>query len=63
LALVLAYTAIITPFRVAFLIDSDDSISWNIIDYVTDSIFGIDIIVNFFSAYYDSNDDLITSHK
>ena len=62
LILVLSYTCVVTPYRIAFILD-DNFIAWQIIDYVIDSLFAFDIIVNFFSAYFDYNDNLITSHK
>ena len=63
LVLVLAYTFIIVPFRIAFLSNYDDTTEWNTIDWVTDVIFFVDIVVNFFSAYYDFEDELVFSRK
>lgn len=62
LSLILGYTCLVTPYRVAFLA-SDDSETWFIIDWVTDSIFWFDILVNFVSAYYDVEDNLIVSKR
>ena len=62
LVLVLSYTCVITPYRIAFIMN-DDSVTWQIIDYTTDSIFALDVLINFFTAYYDYNDNLITAHK
>ena len=57
----LLFTAIATPYRIAFF--TTDSLGWTFIDYFTDFIFGVDIIINFFSAFEDSNDELILSRK
>lgn len=32
-------------------------------DRTIDVIFGVDIIINFFSAYYDKNDEIVFSKK
>lgn len=48
----LILTAIITPIRVGF-IDDRDVDDWFILDTSFDIYFGLDIIVNFLSAYYD----------
>ena len=46
--LLLAYTSTVVPFQVAFVdIDSDFS---TFINYMVDILFGVDIIINFFSA-------------
>ena len=45
----LVYTSTVVPFQVAF-IDHDSSFS-AFLNYMVDILFGIDIIVNFFSAY------------
>lgn len=63
LILVLSYTCLIMPYRIAFLSDYDDEIQWTIMDWTTDCIFYVDIIVNFFSAYYDVEDELVVSKK
>jgi hypothetical protein len=49
------------PVRIAFV---DDSIpGWIAIDWVINLIFWIDIIINFFLAYFDSEDNLIINKK
>lgn len=63
LSLVLAYTCLVTPYRVAFLSSVDNTQAWYMIDWVTDSIFWFDILVNFLSAYYDNNDNLIVEKR
>jgi len=34
-----------------------------VIDNIIDVIFSIDIIINFFSAYYDQNDDIVIDKR
>ena len=54
-------TAFVTPYRIAFY--DIDSIEWIIIDQMIDIIFAIDVFINFFSAYVNSDDDLITDRR
>lgn len=63
LILVLSYTCLIMPYRIAFLSNYDDVLEWYVVDWTTDSIFYADILVNFVSAYYDAEDDLVVSRK
>lgn len=63
LSFILGYTCVVTPYRVAFLSSEDDTETWLIIDWLTDSIFWLDILLNFISAFYDLNDNLIFSKK
>ena len=44
----LIHTATFVPFQIAFI--SETYFSLDVIDYVTDCLFGIDILVNFISA-------------
>ena len=46
--LLLLYTAIFVPFRIAFI--KDDSLGMQIFEAMIDVLFGIDIIVNFMSV-------------
>jgi hypothetical protein len=46
-----------TPYRISFF-DADDA-TWTYIDYFIDISFGIDVVLNFFMAYYDSDDDIV----
>ncbi len=50
-----------TPYRIAFY-DTDD-LTWTCIDYFVDVSFGIDIVLNFFMAYYDSDDDIVDTRS
>lgn len=47
--LLLAYTSTFVPYQVAF-VDVDSPIE-AFLNYVVDVLFGVDILVNFFSAY------------
>lgn len=54
------YTITLTPYRVAF-IDSDTS-TWMAIDYLIDSLFMTDVVLNCFMAYVNTDEVLVTSH-
>lgn len=58
---VLIFTFFATPYRIAF-VDKDDE-AMVAIDYTMDGLFFIDIILNFFIAYYDSDYVLIDKRK
>ena len=49
----LGYTATLAPFRIAFYEDTGDfwSTFFKVFDILVDILFGLDIIVNFLSAY------------
>ena len=49
MTILLLFTAINTPYRLAFI--AQDDIAWTIVDVLTDFIFASDIIINFLSAY------------
>ena len=57
----LLYTFIVTPYSIAFI----DEPVWYIItlDVIVDCVFSVDIIVNFFIAYYDRNYKLVDCRK
>jgi hypothetical protein len=60
LALVM-YTATVTTYRIAFIDDESDD--WFAVDNVVNGLFILDVIINCFLAYYDSQMNLITDHK
>lgn len=60
ISLVLIMTCSITPFMIAFYDETDAS--FTVFDMLTDIFFMIDIIVIFFSAYYDSDFNLIDNY-
>jgi len=49
------------PYRIAFV--NEDEFEWLIFDYVVDGLFMFDILVNFFSAYYDEEENIIVDRK
>ena len=57
----LLFTAVVTPYRLAFY-DLDDT-TWIVIDTIVDFGFSIDIILNFFMAYYDDSEDIVDNRK
>ena len=48
----LLFTCMVTPYRIAF---SEDDIAWTFVDYSVDLLFFCDIIVIFFTAFYDDD--------
>jgi len=52
----------VTPIRVCF-VDDKDANKWWEFDLFFDIYFGLDIILNFISAYYDHNSQLIYNFK
>ena len=61
ITLLLLYTAVVTPYRVAFV--EEDTTDWLIVDLVIDSIFFIDVLVIMFLAYYDKENNLEVRNK
>ncbi len=57
----MAYTTLVTPFKIAFV--ENDSLFWFLTDFFVDFVFGVDIILNFFTAYYDDDYNLITDQS
>ena len=57
----LVYTATITPFRLALV--EEETLDWFIIGLIIDTLFFTDVIVNCFLAYFDAENNIITSHK
>jgi len=62
LAFLLLYTAIVMPVRLIFYEENSD-LAWNIIERIIEALFMADVVVNFFSAYTDSEENLITNLK
>ena len=59
IAFLILYSAIITPYEIAF---SDSSkVSW--FEVFIDILLGIDIVLTFFSAYTDDEENLVKNHK
>ena len=59
----LFYTVIFTPYTVAFITDVSKDSAYYLMDIIIDLIFFIDIIITFFSAYYNVDDELCVSHR
>ena len=49
----LIYTALYMPYKVAFL--DDVSVASSTIDWLVDSLFMVDILINFLSAYEEAD--------
>ena len=62
LVVILLMTGLFTPFRVCFVDDSDDA-NWFDLDLFFDVSFGLDILINFISAYYDKHNRLRKTFK
>jgi hypothetical protein len=52
----------VTPYRVCFIDDDCESVFYYF-DFVIDILFLIDLVLNFFSAYIDSDENVIRNHK
>ena len=61
IAVILIYTAIVLPYRVSFT--DEDSKFNKVLDILFDSIFGFDLLLNFFSAYIDNEDNIIKNRQ
>lgn len=59
--LLLIYTAFVTPVRIAF-IDTTDT-TWLVWEILIDTLFLIDLIITFRSAYYNEEGILIVDGK
>lgn len=53
ISLILLFTAIVTPMRIAFV--EKDDLDWKIINGMVDLMFFVDIIIIFNTAYYDED--------
>ena len=64
ITMVLLISCIITPWRIGF-VDSKESepLEWEIINYLIDSLFLMDIIIIFFSAYHDDDFNIVEDRK
>ena len=61
ISIFIVLSAIITPYRMAFV--DDNSVSWMVTELVLDFLFFIDIILTFFSAYFDKLDVLVDNRR
>ena len=56
-------TCFVTPWRLAFYFEDEEPWMWVLINLSVDAGFGLDILVNFNSAYEDKDLTLHTSRK
>ena len=59
IAFLILYSAIITPYDIAF----SDSNKVSAFEVLIDILLGIDIVLTFFSAYTDDEENLVKNHK
>jgi len=57
------FTCTATPVRLAFEESVDISLTWLILDCIVDGFFMADIVVNFYSAFYDNEYVLVDNRK
>ena len=57
----MVYTATVSPYRIAFY--DEDSIGWLVIDGIVDGLFAIDMILTFFTAYFDNDENIVLDRK
>ena len=59
IAIIILYSSIMTPYEIAFIDKTKDS--WS--DFLLDAFLWLDIVITFFSAYTDSEENLVKNHK
>lgn len=59
--LVLLFTAFVTPYRVAYI--NNETKGWDITNLTIDTIFGLDILIIFNTAYYDEDFKIVSEYK
>ena len=59
IAFLILYSAIITPYDIAF--SDTNKVSW--FEILIDILLGIDIVLTFFSAYTDDEENLVKNHR
>lgn len=60
---VLLFSCAVTPYRLAFVDPEDESFDWFITNTVIDVMFLLDIILTFFTAFYDQDFVLVINRK
>ena len=67
ITLLLLFTCVVTPYRLGFEeFDSEAGFNfktWDYINLLVDLLFGVDIVLNFFFAYYDQEFILIEDKR
>lgn len=61
IAVVIIYSSIVLPYKIAF--SDEDSEADIVIDTIITILLSIDIVLNFFSAYVDNDDNVIKNRK
>jgi len=61
ISVVLIFTCLVIPVRIAFV--EEDDFAWTLINWIIDFLFFMDILINFNTAFYDSNLELVTCRK
>jgi hypothetical protein len=61
MSFVLIFISIVTPYRIAFV--AIDSQGWHVANIIVDSVFLIDIIIIFNTAYFDEDYKLVQDRK
>ena len=59
--LIIIFLSLTVPYRIPF--EDIDPFSWLIIDILIDSLFELDLILNFITATENENGELITDRK
>ena len=59
--LLILFVCVTTPARIAFM--DDDDFAWTVTSVCVDTLFLVDLILNFFSAYHDQELNLIDDRK
>lgn len=60
---IILFTCTVSPYRIAFMSSVEDSIFLYVFEILIDFSFIIDLLLTFFTAYYDLDDNLITRKK
>ena len=60
IACLVLYSSVVTPYKIAF---KENNTKEDTSDIIIDLILLIDIILNFFCAYYDKEENLVKNHK
>lgn len=61
MSVLILLTSVYTPFRVAF-IDTVD-VRMTVVELIVDLFFGIDLVLSFFSAYYNAQEELVENKR
>uniref|UniRef100_A0A3P9ALA8 Voltage-gated inwardly rectifying potassium channel KCNH2 n=1 Tax=Esox lucius TaxID=8010 RepID=A0A3P9ALA8_ESOLU len=68
--LLVIYTAILTPYSAAFLLNGDEDLAMvncsycsplNVVDLIVDIMFIVDIVINFRTTYVNANDEVVSA--